>query len=44
MCGGAAQTDWHTYWLGLAGVILMIMLWFAWCYQGKQREEENAKC
>jgi MFS family permease len=40
MCGGAAQTDWRTYWLGLAGVILVIMLWFAWRYQGKHRDED----
>ena len=37
VCTHGEQTDWHQYWLGLAGVIGLIFLWFAVSYQGKHR-------
>jgi nucleoside transporter len=31
------HTDWHTYWLGLSGVIGLIFVWFAISYRGRAR-------
>jgi MFS family permease len=36
-CYDGQRTDWHTYWLGLAGVVGVIFLWFAWSYRGRHR-------
>lgn len=36
-CEHAGQVDWHTYWLGLAGMIAVIFVWFTVSYKGRHR-------
>jgi len=35
-CEHQGVMDWHTYWQGLAGVIALIFVWFAFSYKGRQ--------
>ncbi|MDB6139642.1 MAG: transporter [Verrucomicrobiaceae bacterium] len=37
ICTKGEVTDWHRYWSGLAGVILVIFMWFALSYKGRHR-------
>lgn len=36
-CEHQGVMDWHTYWLGLAGVIALIFVWFGFSYKGRYR-------
>ena len=37
VCSTGDHTDWRLYWGGLAGVIGLIFVWFAFSYQGRHR-------